>query len=707
MPRIDPVAAFPARRVPSLALLLLFPVLVAGCGGGDDATSPSPSPPPLVEATVGPDGGALVHADIVVEVPPGALASAADLAVYGGAPAPVFPRKGEAAYRITGLPAALNRPVRVRFRGGPAGADGPRLLWRGEWREGYDGGDGWAWQAVAGSDSAGWHLVRLTRGPLWSAKEDAGVAVAAADSVVVTLSATGSFRLFHLPGRVPADRAETALAILDGGLQMFRDWGFAALPDTGIWPLDVAARTPPGGTIACYVSAPGGRGFFLVDPAVLASQIDLAPILIHELFHAVQTFYDPRDPDAWGTLDRERLWLDEATAAWLESATVDDPSYHPGGMNDDNAAAPLCGLTVCSGMGAATYGYGMAGFVRYLVEESGACPDGDCLPALFARYAETGSVNAALAAELQPAVAQWCTGLQRRLLSPGLYPGLDPWWSWTVTGDIPTALGESRTATADIPDLGAALLCFTVPAPTKRRLVVTAHDDAGERIPLAAYGYRQGTSPGLLGAGTDSLVLETDGLAAGDALLVLASRPYGAAPAYNGSSRCTITLAAAVAPGTVDLAAIDRVSIEVTVDGDYAPGGLLLNQLIGVSGAVAWDGAGWSGVAGDDTFRIALDAATLALGDWSGHIHGTTVGGSDVVRRLAGHGIPLTTVATDQLVYRTEGAAACAALTEVFESLATAPGEPPYRVLTGYSCHDGEGAGDGSRVYIHLYRLQR
>ncbi len=708
---------------PSIILLLFLPILASlgffhsGCGS-DDATSPeSDAPSPLVTGTVDDAGGELIHEEVVLTIPRGALEEAADLAIHvdsGGHP---FAEASIPVYRITGLPSDLNSPVTLRICHGLTLAEGDSLtFFLGEEREAFSGGSGLSWRAVAGRDSSGWCIAELERGALaLGRKNDGELQAAVAREVRVLTHIDNHFRLVYRSDEVARQEADQALLQFENTYQIFHDWGFRFGADPSIWPLDVNIRIPAK-SIACYIAGPAGKGYFDFDPCLLQPGVNLIPIIAHEVFHSVQSFYDPREPAEWGSLNQERLWLDEATASWLEAVSEGSPDYSPFGLNDDNLLAPMGGITGYPGLSNEAYGYGMVSFIRYLVSEANPTQGNGLILEIFQHFATGGDVTDAIDDVLSPPVSAWCLDMQRQLVEGQLYPQ-DPhgliWLYWDTVDLFGTALGSQETTTLTVPDLGANVYRLklqpdTVPPLTTLMVEAGQADPAltTESILITVYGRESGVLPVRLAAGVDSLNVANWPLCCQtyEDILVMVSRPFSTAPGHEGKREIEVAVEVEIDPATIDVACFNHATIQVRTDNVFNTGDPVPNDGIIVTGPVNWTGSGYFTATATDTFAIHIDPGTLALGNWYGSIRGDN-GGNYLVRRLGGLGVPLSEWSGDELIYRIGGLETCNYLTHVFESLASDPQSDPYSYLVSYSCRDGEASYARSGIYLHLYKL--
>jgi hypothetical protein len=415
-------------------------------------------------------------------------------------------------------------------------------------------------------------------------------------------------------------------------------------------------------------------------------------------------------------MNEERLWLDEATAAWLEATTTGLDNYYPGGMDGDNMMALLYGFNGTDKLETADYGYGMSNFIRYWLEDPVNGQGEDRLLTLFEHFREHGDAGAALEAAWNPDPTGWVLDMQRKLMAMELYP-YDPegvvWWAWNIDGYLRTGLGESEQRTRTVADLGSFLCKFFIEGASTEPLtalkVRAVQDDPvqpAEHLPLTVYGRPEGEPLVLLAAGVDSLTVPDWTAVVGSYkdLLILATRPYLTAPGLEGARDITVSAEVVMDGSALNLAEMNAVSIEVRTDNTFNTGDPVPNDIISVRADVAWNGSGFVAVTATDTFTIAVDAEALTVGSWYASERGTTVGGNYFVRRLGGTGAVFDTYDTDSYIFRVQGEETCDRLTHVFESLATEENTPPYRYLVGFDCHDGGVSYDRSGIYMHFYR---
>jgi hypothetical protein len=708
------------RQSLQLALIILpFLFLLPACGGDDGATPQDTPPEALAQGVVDNNGGLIGDDTAMLTVPRNAFDQAVNLALFEDDSEGPFPDPEARALRIEGIPYQLGAPLELRFQHGFTLEPGDSLaVFLGEEREAYSGGGGLCWHPIAGRDSAGWCVVNLDRGALPLAnKSAAAVKVITSSDVAIADYEGGHIRVIYRSSEVQPQAAANLVTNFETAYSAMEGWGFTFGQAEGYWPRDVVVCEPPG-SWACFIPGPGARGHFEIDPAYVQPDINLLPVAVHEFFHLVQTFYDPRDPEEWGSLNQERLWLDEATAAWLETTAIDVPGYYPQGLDGDNLTALLYGFHGSELLETAQYGYGMSPFIRYLVEDTENGQGEDRILSLFAHFKEHGDATDALEAVWNPAPTQWCLDMQRKLLAMEIYPydteGV-VWWAWPWDGFLGSELGSEQSTTKTVADLGGALCKFTIegdePASTSALKIRAMQADPGqpaEHLPLTVYGRPVDQYMELLATGTDSLTIDDWPAlyATYSDILILATRPFITAPGLEGTRDVEISAEVVFDGSAINLAQFNRVTVEVKTDNLFTnASGVFYNDIISVIAPVSWTGSGFYTTTASDTFAIAVDPEALTVGSWYASEHGETIGGSYFVRRLGGTLAYFESYDGTSIVFSVRGMETCDRLTHVFESMARDEETAPYSYLLSYSCHDGGNLYDQSKIYLHFYHL--
>ena len=700
------------------SLILLTLLLLPGCGGDDGGNPDSGHQESLAEGAVDQTGGQIGNDTAVLTVPAGALDSATDLALFEDEVQGTLADPGTRVLRVEGLPAELGTPVTLRFTHGLDKAAGDSLgVFLGEESVAYDGGAGLYWHPIAGRDSSGWCIATLTRGARPAGdKSAAALRVLNAPDVAVTYLVDGHIRVVYRTSQVQREPAQSLMMQFEGAFQAMEAWGFEFGYDSGYWPRDVVLCEPPR-SWACFIPGNFGRGHFEIEPEMVQPGANLLPVALHEFFHLVQTFYDPRDTTEWGTINQERLWLDEATAAWMEATAMDLEEYYPMGMDGDNLTAMLHGFNGVEDWPGDKYGYGMSAFIRYWLEDENNAQDEDHILHLFEHFKVHGDATDALESVWDPDPTGWVTDMHRKLLAMEIFQydtNGATWWAYPWDAFVDSQLGSLKKHSEEVADLGSMLCKFTIEGgepqdmtALKIRAVQAEAGQPAEHLPLTVYGRPEADPLVLLATGVDSLTVADWPTLYTEYkdIMILVTRPFITAPGLAGSRDIELSAEVVFDGSGVDLSYINRVNIEVTTDNVYSnASGVMYNDNISIQADVHWTGSAYVATTASDTVTIPLNPSDLSMGPWSARARGETIGHSYFVRRLAGTGADLDTIDNEGMIFRVSGMETCDRVTEVFESKAVDEDTPPYSYLLSYSCHDGGVIYDQSRVYMHFYR---
>jgi len=484
-------------------------LVLAGCGGSDDPVAPAPVVPPLVAGTIGVDGGDLISPDLILSIPPGALATNTELSIFTDSEGPTFGPDPKSVYRVEGLPEVLDQPVTVRLRYGRDKAGSP-MLFRGEERESYEGGRALNWSHVDCRDSLGWVIADLDRGAyvLDGEKAEASLKLAPEFGVEISPTSGGHFKIFYHPERTTAGEVALIAAHFEQAWNAVKELGFN-FGGADIWPRPVyLGDIPAYGILAQYTVAPHGKGFFVLEPEALVNSIVMGLMIGHEVLHSAQDHFDTRPPTKWKTLNIKRLWLDEATASWFEAKFYADDDSYPLSLTDDRYQAPLNMFAGQRGTTWAHMGYGLSQLIKYVVDQQG---EGRILE-FYEKFVEVGDCTPAFLETVDPAMDTWVIDFFHEWVSGGIYPYLEPGQVIPLQG-APFALvaGETneKKEVWKLWEMGARLSYFTItddredPAPMLKITPVP-----GSPFQVSLYGLNAGQHPVLLGTAADSLIVE-------------------------------------------------------------------------------------------------------------------------------------------------------------------------------------------------------
>ena len=693
---------------PVLATLAL---LLAGCGGDGSPTGGGPEP--LAEGNIGGAGGELDGGDVVLTVPPGALDLDLDLAIYPGDDEAPF-GGGEPVYRVSGLPEELGAPVTLRLRSPGARADIEEpLLFLGEERDGIHDGPSLCWTHIASRDSAGWTIAQLTRGAydLGGREEFDLQLVASSHASFLEMPGDSHFRVYYDFMAMEPEFPWALLKEFEFAFDELNAIGFTFGEQDTIWPLEIHIDEPRHASLSEYYTGPWGKGTFVFDPELESAGEDLPHFVYHELFHNAQDYFGTRHPSEWTTVDRDRLWLDEATAAFVEASL--DPDWAPAGGGVDNQLAALAGIGGHPTLDDALYGYGMSNLILYLIREQG----NDRLLALYEAFHQSGKITTALMDVMDPPLQEWCTEFQKEVATLQLYEFLLGELAWHVWPDdvshFDASIGSIETDTVHVPDFGSgvwkASIGSEIPLETSnlRVRVLANSDPASEPLDMILYGRNGGGLPVLLAEDRDSLLHDDwRGVQATyEEILVQVVRPFGTGPDYEAVTDVELEVSV-IEEGIVhELPDFNRgrfmMQIEsLLADGTVIPSDVLSQHyaagtLAGNTFSATWDSTGVHGVQLSGHLTVNLARSPLRVVGWSYDWTWTYPGDPDTYKNyeIVGGALPLAGEYDSYTYFRLEDEVVCESLNHVY--FIDVAGGVVQEELDTWSCNGGS--------YLNVY----
>ncbi len=665
-------------------VLVVVMMLAAGCGGDGSPTGGGPEP--LAEGSFGDEGGELDGGDVVLNIPPGAFDLERDIAVYPGDDEAPF-GGGEPVYRVSGLPEQLGEPVTVRLRNQGARADGEEtLVFFGEERDGIHGGRSLCWSHIASRDSAGWSIAQLPRGAYsMGEREDLDIQlIASSHAGFIQLPGDSHFRVYYnfleLEPEFPWALAEDFEHAFDAINQL----GFNFGDQDSIWPLHVNIDTPRHSEWAEYYTGPWGRGTFVFSPTLEEPREDLMHFVVHELFHNAQDYFGTRHPSEWTTVDRDRLWLDEATAAALEASIGTD--WVPVGGNSDNQLAPLAGIGGHPTLDDRQYGYGMSSFASYLFAEQGD----ERLLALYEAFYQSGKATTALMDVMDPPLEEWCTDFQKEAAMLQVHEFLFGHLAWDLWPDAvsnfdPT-IGSLETTTLQVPDFGSGIWKASIDAGLPEEnsdlqvTLLSSSDPESRPLDFVLYGRNDTESPVLLAQDRDGL-LHDDWRTVQqtyEEIIIQVVRPFGTGPDYDNLTDVEIEVSVIEEGGTPEIPDFNRGRFQMQIeslltDGTVIPSDVLSQQyasgtLSGNTFSATWDSTGTFGVELSGHLTVNLARSPLRVVGWSYDWTWTYPDDPDTYKNyeIVGGALPLAGEYATYTYFRHEEDAVCESLSHVY-----------------------------------------
>lgn len=143
------------------------------------------------------------------------------------------------------------------------------------------------------------------------------------------------------------------------------------------WPMQVTVcKLDSPDKYGEYMSSKLGvnHGWMEINSDNIANHAEVRVTAMHEFFHMVQEFYDPRNFASRAVLQPEQLWLNDASSVWSEALVA--PSGYVAPMENTYILAPFNGLVAGARGGdskkAQNHGYGMASLMQWFVKNKTA-----------------------------------------------------------------------------------------------------------------------------------------------------------------------------------------------------------------------------------------------------------------------------------------------------------------------------------------------
>lgn len=137
------------------------------------------------------------------------------------------------------------------------------------------------------------------------------------------------------------------------------------------WPMSVTIKKLAANVWGYFVQSSWSHDYSRLEfnALKLSSKSEIKVTAGHEFFHFAKSLYMNRSNFYMLTRDDPFYWLDEATSVWFESLASGQPGYNPL-VRQGHHMEPLKGVYKGPSDNAEHYGYGMAAFVKYLVQQN-------------------------------------------------------------------------------------------------------------------------------------------------------------------------------------------------------------------------------------------------------------------------------------------------------------------------------------------------
>ncbi len=366
--------------------LTLFMLLAFGMSQCKLFDTVDPDDKAVVEKTIGSEGGSIQSHTVEIVIPPGAFNDLYTIEVsqldaqssgFGGDEASVF-------YNISGIPLNIGAPLQIKIETDGGSMDG-LLATMGEtvYVKSLDS-DQLVYHFHAGTSSGNQYQVLLSPEPENQQYTN--------ETIDLTFGLVRNYRRLHVssekqfPELKNTDQIFFELVIKEAFFdhvvpladylteayyKIKQDLGFDYSARTK-WPVKVTISDLGNEAFGYFNSSKRGNnyGSLSLNQRKLTDLTEMRVTIGHEFFHLIQSLYDPRwsytkaiSPGPW-------LWMDEATAIWVEEKFSDNPAY-ASNIRSAFVKAPLHGLIIGAQSGTQDHGYGMSAFIKYVVKKHG------------------------------------------------------------------------------------------------------------------------------------------------------------------------------------------------------------------------------------------------------------------------------------------------------------------------------------------------
>ncbi len=141
----------------------------------------------------------------------------------------------------------------------------------------------------------------------------------------------------------------------------------------------------------------------------------------HELFHLVKALYDPRWAYTKAVWASDFYWFDEATSTWFEEVMAG--KGYSSATRKENELFPLIGIYRGPQVDAQHYGYGMAAFVKYIINQT----DKTILSKIYQKiYEEAGDAVKIINGLTPNSISEMYPNFLEEYLTGKIYPDFEP-----------------------------------------------------------------------------------------------------------------------------------------------------------------------------------------------------------------------------------------------------------------------------------------
>jgi hypothetical protein len=350
------------------SLFIMLISMATTCQDDEPPEPPDPGVELIASATIGPEGGTVGAADVVLTIPAACFPASQLIEIYRSDSAnPFGPYGASGKFYLKGLPDAYNAPLRLSLRA-TGTLQNQSFIVLGSLVDCHSPADSIEMENFyPGTDSAGWVNAILAaaadRQPSTPNYQGKWGRYASIVSSYITYTTT-HFVIYH-PFQYQNMNSIVELGNgLEGAYDTLTRWNF--LNPRTAWPLEVTVKTLPAGT-----KGQGGRAFpytvnsgiIEINESLLSDAEQTRTTGAHEYFHLVMGYYSESH-----TYD----WLHDACATWLEAYFANSPATYVSSIRQGREGAPFEGLQAGATLnGGDEHGYGTSAVIKYVEGQHG------------------------------------------------------------------------------------------------------------------------------------------------------------------------------------------------------------------------------------------------------------------------------------------------------------------------------------------------
>jgi hypothetical protein len=337
---------------------------------------------PLNTVEIGQNGGVIEATDITLNVPLGAFEADNSLKIgeLGKVPEELNTVNSK-VYVLEGLPLNINKGLKIKIKRNSTQAINIPLLAVGEevFVKSLNKTD-IHYRYLAAVDSAGYTVATLPPTEQKITESDVNGRLAETKVKMHLISFDGNFSLdtpeghfkIYFPYLSIKDDVVKLGVYLETAYSKFKSLGHSYASRSS-WPMNVLVKKLDAGVHGYASNSIWGYNYSWMEfnSVTIKDADELKLTAGHEFFHIVQSFYDTRNRFSRAKSGNyAHLWLDEATAVWIEKMFSTQANY-VSGIRNGHQMAPFNGFQKGAESNAGEHGYGMSAVVKYLTDKNG------------------------------------------------------------------------------------------------------------------------------------------------------------------------------------------------------------------------------------------------------------------------------------------------------------------------------------------------